>query len=98
MMGFKSFRCARIILAGIETMHMIKKGQLDCLNAQASSAADQFYSLAFLIDWRPSASLKPMLLLRQNRTVNPCGDAESRQSQQGRIQKGCRRQAPGSDS
>ena len=26
MLGFKSFTCARIILAGIETMHMIKKG------------------------------------------------------------------------
>jgi transposase-like protein len=47
MTGFKSFRCARFILAGIETMHMIKKGQLDCRSAQASSAADQFYSLAF---------------------------------------------------
>jgi putative transposase len=47
MMGFKSFRCAHFILAGIETMHMIKKGQLDCRNAQALSAADQFYSLAF---------------------------------------------------
>lgn len=47
MMGFKSFRCARVILAGIETMHMIKKGQLDCPEAQASSAASQFYSLAF---------------------------------------------------
>jgi putative transposase len=47
MMGFKSFRCARFILAGIETMHMVKKGQLDCRNAQGSSAADQFYSLAF---------------------------------------------------
>jgi len=46
MMGFKSFRCTRIILAGIETMHMIKKGQLDYRNAQASSAANQFYSLA----------------------------------------------------
>ena len=29
MLGFKSFRCARAIIAGIETMHMIKKGQLD---------------------------------------------------------------------
>ena len=29
LMGFKAFRCARIIPAGIETMHMIKKGQLD---------------------------------------------------------------------
>ena len=47
MMGFKSFRCARIILAGIETMHMIKKGQLDCPKAHASTAASRFYSLAF---------------------------------------------------
>ncbi len=47
MMGFKAFRCARIILAGIETMHMIKKGQLECSDSQASSAAEQFYSLAF---------------------------------------------------
>jgi transposase-like protein len=46
MMCFKSFRCTRIIAAGIETMHMIKKGQLDYRNAQASSAANQFYSLA----------------------------------------------------
>jgi transposase-like protein len=28
MLGFKSLRCARILLAGIETMHMIRKGQL----------------------------------------------------------------------
>jgi transposase-like protein len=47
MMGFKSFRCARIILAGIETMHMIKKGQLDCPKVKDLSAASQFYSLAF---------------------------------------------------
>ena len=47
MLGFKSFRCARAILSGIETMHMIKKGQLDSLKDRASSAADKFYSLAF---------------------------------------------------
>ena len=47
MLGFKSFRCARAIIAGIETMHMIKKGQLDGLKATTSSAADKFYSLAF---------------------------------------------------
>ena len=35
-----------IILASIETMHMIKKGQLDCPKVKASSAASQFYSLA----------------------------------------------------
>ena len=47
MLGFKSFRCASILIAGIETMHMIKKGQLDRPKAQASTAASQFYSLAF---------------------------------------------------
>ena len=35
------------ILAGIETMHMIKKGQLDCPKVKALSAASQFYWLAF---------------------------------------------------
>ena len=47
MLGFKSFRCARALIAGIETMHVIKKGQLDSLKDRASSAADEFYSLAF---------------------------------------------------
>lgn len=47
MLRFKVFRCARILIAGIETMHMIKKGQLDCDDAEALSAAEQFYSLAF---------------------------------------------------
>ena len=47
MLGFKSFWRARKLLAGIETMHMIKKGQLHCPGGQAICAADQFYSLAF---------------------------------------------------
>lgn len=47
MLGFKAFRCARILIAGIETMHMIRKGQLSDIKDQASSAANQFYSLAF---------------------------------------------------
>jgi transposase-like protein len=47
MLGFKSFRSAHKLIAGIETMHMVKKGQLHSPNAQAMSAADQFYSLAF---------------------------------------------------
>ena len=46
MLGFKSFWSARIIIAGIETMHMIRKGQLDCPAGSALSAADRFYSLA----------------------------------------------------
>ncbi len=46
MLGFKSFWSARILNGGIETMHMIKKGQLHCPGGQAMSAANQFYSLA----------------------------------------------------
>ena len=46
MLGFKDFNCARKLISGIETMHMVKKGQLDCPKGQALSAADQFYSLA----------------------------------------------------
>jgi transposase-like protein len=47
MLGFKSFRSARILIAGIETMQMIRKGQLEPLKEQAPSAANRFYSLAF---------------------------------------------------
>ena len=46
MLGFKSFWSARIIIAGIETMHMIQKGQIKCPEGSAMSAAQQFYSLA----------------------------------------------------
>jgi putative transposase len=46
MLGFKSFWSARIIIAGIETMHMIRKGHLGCPEGQTMSAAQQFYSLA----------------------------------------------------
>lgn len=44
MLGFQTFRSARITLQGIELMHMIKKGQMH--NPQGLSAADLFYSLA----------------------------------------------------
>ena len=47
MLGFKTFRRARILIAGIEVMHMIRKGQLGGVNDPASSSASQFYSLAF---------------------------------------------------
>ena len=47
MLGFKSTRCARILLAGIEMMHMIRKGQLSHADRTVASAADGFYSLAF---------------------------------------------------
>ena len=47
MLGFKSFCSAASILAGIQTMHMIRKGQLQCPGGQPASAADRFYSLAY---------------------------------------------------
>jgi transposase-like protein len=45
MMGFKDFRCARIILSGIELMHMIRKEQVKTSKGTSPSAAEQFYSL-----------------------------------------------------
>jgi putative transposase len=47
MMGFKSFWSAQKLISGIETMYMVKKGQLQCPGGQPMSAADQFYSLTF---------------------------------------------------
>jgi putative transposase len=44
MMGFKDSRCARIILSGIEVMHMVRKGQTKAAAIQLP-AAGQFYSL-----------------------------------------------------
>lgn len=44
MMGFKNFRCARIILSGIEVMHMIRKGQMKDDDVDRTVAA-QFYLL-----------------------------------------------------
>jgi putative transposase len=46
MLGFKSFEAAQCTLAGIELMHMIRKGQLASGADQALTAAEQFYSLA----------------------------------------------------
>jgi len=39
MLGFQNFRCARIILGGIETMDMIRKGQLLTTKGSSPSAA-----------------------------------------------------------
>ena len=49
MLGFKSFWSARIIFAGIGTLHMIKKGQLDCSGGQTLSPANQFHEPCRLI-------------------------------------------------
>ena len=46
MLGFKSFRAAAKVLAGIELMHMIRKGQLHFAGSDTMSFVDQFYALA----------------------------------------------------
>ena len=46
MPGFKSFQSAKNILAGIELMHMICKGQMMMEGADKLSFAKQFYALA----------------------------------------------------
>lgn len=45
MLGFKSFRRAQTILAGIELIHMIRKGQYQHLQGDGLSPAEQFYLL-----------------------------------------------------
>ncbi|UUZ77135.1 IS6 family transposase [Polaromonas sp. P1(28)-13] len=46
MLNFKSFRAAKNVLAGIELMHMIRKGQLLLEGGIELSFADQFYVLS----------------------------------------------------
>ena len=46
MLGFKLFRSAQVTLAGVEVMHMIRKGQMRPEFAKDSTPAEQFYSLA----------------------------------------------------
>ena len=45
MLGFKNFRCACILLSGIELMHMIRKGQMKD-GGREQTPAQLFYSLA----------------------------------------------------
>ena len=45
MLGFKTFRCARILLGSIEVMLTIAKGQMKCARGHHRSVADQFYDL-----------------------------------------------------
>jgi putative transposase len=46
MLGFKSFDAAQSALAGIELIHMLRKGQLEGGAEAGRSAVEQFYSLA----------------------------------------------------
>ena len=49
MLNFKSFRVASSVLAGVELLHMIRKGQFAIGGADAMSFADQFYALARMV-------------------------------------------------
>jgi len=46
LLNFKSFQAAKCVLAGIELMHMIRKGQFMLTGCNEMSFADQFYALA----------------------------------------------------
>ncbi|OXC74934.1 hypothetical protein BSU04_29470 [Caballeronia sordidicola] len=45
-LGFKRFRCARIILGGIELMHMVAKGEMKSECRWHHSVAERFQDLA----------------------------------------------------
>jgi len=49
MLNFKSFRAAGSVLAGVELMHMISKGQFTINGADTMSFSDQFYALAGMV-------------------------------------------------
>lgn len=49
LLNFKSFRSAGSVLAGIELIHVIRKGQLKIDNTDAMSLADQFSALAGIV-------------------------------------------------
>jgi transposase-like protein len=46
MLGFKSTRSARVILGGIEMVHMMRKGQAKYACTHQPSLAEQFDRLA----------------------------------------------------
>ena len=46
MLNFKSLQSAKCVVAGIELMHMIRKGQFMMQGCAEMSFADQFYALA----------------------------------------------------
>jgi hypothetical protein len=46
MIGFQTFRTARIVLAGVEKMAMIKKGQSNFMPLFTKNSVETFYQLA----------------------------------------------------
>ena len=66
MLGFKNFRCARAVIAGIETMHMIKKGPARRDQRSSLVRSRQVLLAGFLIDCRRRALPEPAALSQQN--------------------------------
>ena len=46
MMGFQSFKSAKIVLAGIEMAAMLRKGQSNYMPLFVKNSVDAFYELA----------------------------------------------------
>lgn len=46
MLGFQSFRTARITIAGIELINMLRKKQFDFPFSESKTYIDEFYALA----------------------------------------------------
>lgn len=59
MLGFTSFWSVQVLIAGIETMHMIRKDPLGGAKDCVSWPAKQFYSLAFCSEAGAATATKP---------------------------------------
>lgn len=46
ILGFKYFVSAQATLVGIELVHMLRKGQIECEGVEGRTPAEQFYALA----------------------------------------------------
>ena len=71
MLGFKDFDCARRLIAGIETMHMVKKGSSTAPKAKPCPPLTSSTHSPSDLQTRYRASLGPTSLLRHNR--RQCG-------------------------
>ena len=65
-LGFKTFRCALVLLAGIEVMQMFRKGQLGAIKDRACVCSEPVLLARFLIGVGLAAMLGLFSLLRQN--------------------------------
>jgi len=70
MMGFKDFRCARIILAEIEVMHMIRKWQMRD-DGISRNPAEQSYSVMMQVVLFISELARPALLIATQPRILP---------------------------